>query len=120
MKCLVTGAAGFIGSHLVDHLVQQGHDVLGVDRMTDDDDVDQKRSNVAAARDHDNFELMEASFLFSMRVAAPRRRDRPPLPRTDHTPVLAEICPAAASALRASLLCRSGPPLGIFLCRTRL
>jgi nucleoside-diphosphate-sugar epimerase len=60
MKCLVTGAAGFIGSHLVDHLVHHGHDVLGVDRMTDYYDVDQKRSNLAAASTHDNFELLES------------------------------------------------------------
>jgi len=33
-RVLVTGAAGFIGSHLVDHLVDQGHDVCGVDDMS--------------------------------------------------------------------------------------
>ena len=60
MKCLVTGAAGFIGSHLVDNLVQQGHDVLGVDRLTDYYDVDQKRSNLAAAMGHENFEFLES------------------------------------------------------------
>ncbi len=31
MKCLVTGAAGFIGSHLCERLIQDGHDVVGVD-----------------------------------------------------------------------------------------
>lgn len=31
IKVLVTGASGFIGSHLVDHYVDQGYDVLGVD-----------------------------------------------------------------------------------------
>jgi UDP-glucuronate 4-epimerase len=31
MRCLVTGAAGFIGSHLCERLVQDGHDVLGLD-----------------------------------------------------------------------------------------
>lgn len=31
MKCLVTGAAGFIGSHLCERLVRDGHDVVGLD-----------------------------------------------------------------------------------------
>jgi nucleoside-diphosphate-sugar epimerase len=31
MKCVVTGAAGFIGSHLCERLVQDGHSVVGVD-----------------------------------------------------------------------------------------
>ncbi len=77
MKCLVTGAAGFIGSHLVDNLLQQGHDVLGVDRLTDYYDVDQKRSNLAAASAHDNFELLESD------VSAPEA-----LARLDSTDVV--------------------------------
>jgi nucleoside-diphosphate-sugar epimerase len=31
MKCVVTGAAGFIGSHLCERLLQLGHDVVGID-----------------------------------------------------------------------------------------
>jgi UDP-glucose 4-epimerase len=34
MKVLVTGGAGFIGSHLVDRLIQEGHDVVIVDNLS--------------------------------------------------------------------------------------
>jgi len=34
MKILVTGGAGFIGSHIVDRLIQEGHDVVVVDNLS--------------------------------------------------------------------------------------
>lgn len=34
MRVLVTGSAGFIGSHLVDHLISEGHDVWGIDNLS--------------------------------------------------------------------------------------
>lgn len=33
-KCLITGCAGFIGSHLADNLVAQGHEVVGIDNFS--------------------------------------------------------------------------------------
>jgi nucleoside-diphosphate-sugar epimerase len=35
MRCLVTGVAGFVGSHLAERLIDLGHDVVGLDRFTD-------------------------------------------------------------------------------------
>lgn len=44
-KILITGAAGFIGSHLAERLKKQGHDVVGVDKFSDYYDVSLKRKN---------------------------------------------------------------------------
>ena len=60
MHALVTGAAGFVGSHLADALLARGDTVLGVDCFTPYYDRIDKEANVAAAYAHDDFELVEA------------------------------------------------------------
>jgi nucleoside-diphosphate-sugar epimerase len=50
MKAIVTGAAGFIGSHLSEYLIQAGHSVVGVDVFTDYYSRDRKEQNLAALR----------------------------------------------------------------------
>ena len=47
MRALVTGAAGFIGSHLCERLLDDGHEVIAVDRMTDYYDVRLKERNAS-------------------------------------------------------------------------
>lgn len=50
MKILVTGAAGFIGSHTCERLKKMGHSVLGVDNYSSYYDVDLKKRNAKALR----------------------------------------------------------------------
>lgn len=56
---IVTGAAGFIGSHLVEALLSQGEKVIGIDQFNDYYDPNLKRKNVAAFEAHAAFELVE-------------------------------------------------------------
>jgi UDP-glucuronate decarboxylase len=62
-RILVTGGAGFLGSHLCDRLVEAGHDVLCVDNF-----FTGRRANVAHLLDSDRFELMRHDVTFPLYV----------------------------------------------------
>jgi UDP-glucuronate decarboxylase len=62
-KILVTGGAGFLGSHLCERLVAQGHDVLCVDNL-----FTGRKSNVAHLLDNPNFELLRHDVTFPLYV----------------------------------------------------
>lgn len=55
MTILVTGAAGFIGYHLCEHLLARGDTVLGVDNINDYYDVGLKEARLARLRAHPGF-----------------------------------------------------------------
>lgn len=63
MRILVTGAAGFIGSHLSERLLGLDHEVLGLDNFNDFYDPAIKERNVEAARAHPAFELVRGDIL---------------------------------------------------------
>lgn len=58
MKCLITGGAGFIGSHLAEHLVAAGHDVIVYDDLSTG-----SIENVAALLDHPRFRFVQGDIL---------------------------------------------------------
>jgi len=61
MKALVTGVAGFIGSHLAGTLLDRGAAVTGVDCFTDYYPRPIKEANLAAVATHDRFRFVETS-----------------------------------------------------------
>jgi UDP-glucuronate 4-epimerase len=56
MRILVTGAAGFIGFHLARRLIADGHEVTGVDGMTDYYDVALKEARHAILKQHNGYQ----------------------------------------------------------------
>ena len=77
MKCLVTGGSGFIGSHIVDRLVFDGHDVVVIDNESADchdhfyynDKAKYYKYDIC---DFDNFNILPISDFFKFKVLRQR------------------------------------------------
>jgi UDP-glucuronate decarboxylase len=62
-RVLVTGGAGFLGSHLIDRLIDQGHEVLCLDNL-----FTGSKRNIAHLLDHPRFEFMRHDVCFPVFV----------------------------------------------------
>ena len=69
MRILITGAAGFLGSHLADRMVADGHEVVGVDDFSSG-----RWSNVADLVGTDRFHLLKADVVEPLPVEGPLDR----------------------------------------------
>jgi len=63
MRILITGGAGFLGSHLCDCLLEQGHEVICLDNF-----FTGRKRNVRHLRNHPNFELMRHDVIDPFKV----------------------------------------------------
>lgn len=59
MNILLTGCAGFIGSHTLDQLMAGGHHVVGIDNFDPFYDLALKRANLAPHQKNDRFQFIE-------------------------------------------------------------
>jgi UDP-glucuronate 4-epimerase len=70
LRALVTGAAGFIGSHLCDALLAAGHEVVGIDCFSDYYSRRLKEQNLFNAREHSTFAFKELDLVEDDLLAA--------------------------------------------------
>ena len=70
MTILVTGAAGFIGSHVCIKLLERGEKVLGIDNLNDYYDVNLKKARLARFVDHENFTFRQINIADRKEVEA--------------------------------------------------
>jgi UDP-glucuronate 4-epimerase len=93
---VVTGAAGFIGSHLAEHLLQRGDRVIGVDNFDPFYPRPLKEKNLAGPRDNANFTFIEADCADAAQVGPAFER---PVDAIVHLAAKAGVRPSIADPL---------------------
>jgi len=68
-KTLITGAAGFIGFHLAQRLLEQGDQVCGLDNMNDYYDVNLKNHRLKLLEGQNNFTFIKADIADREKIA---------------------------------------------------
>jgi UDP-glucuronate 4-epimerase len=76
-KILVTGAAGFIGFHLVKRLLKAGHSVVGADNLNDYYDVNLKKARLALLTDNSDFHFMKTDIAQKEQTALLFKQNEP-------------------------------------------
>src|SRR5687767_8363855 len=66
MRILITGAAGFLGSHLTDLLLSQGHEIVGVDNF-----ITGKEQNIAHLKGNGKFSFVKHDVIQPLKVDGP-------------------------------------------------
>ena len=92
MRALVTGGAGFIGSHLVDSLLADGIHVTVIDNFEPDYPAEAKWRNIAAHRNHPGYVLVP----FDLRSTSPLTESVPPVDVVVHLAGKAGVLPSLA------------------------
>lgn len=77
MKVLVTGTAGFIGSHVVIRLLDRGEEVIGVDNMSDYYDVNLKKARLARFSDNPRYTHIHADLADRAAIEAAFAKHKP-------------------------------------------
>lgn len=77
MKILITGAAGFIGSHLSEKLLKRGDEVIGIDNLNDYYDVSLKEARLARLAPHAQFTFEKVDIIDQAAIDALFARVRP-------------------------------------------
>ena len=71
MKCIITGGSGFIGSHLINYLIEDGHEVKVIDRRKPVQDVEWIKKDI---RDDLSTEFKDVDFVFHLAAVANARK----------------------------------------------